>query len=351
MSSFGRGIGSVLAALFGGGIFVATAWWLLRVPPTPPDYGPAPAFRLVERSGKEVSEEDLAGFFWVASFVFTRCRTVCPAITSSLARIQDDLFRLDRRFRLVSFSVDPEYDTPPVLSEYARRFRADPERWWFLTGDASQLEPVVFRGFHLAFERKEGEGDPNERITHTDRLVLVDDRSRIRGYYRATEPEDLERLLADARNLARPARLSLADVPAWNAALNATSFVFLLVGYAAIRRGRVSLHRTCMISAFALSCLFLVSYLSFHARVGSVRFPLSGGIRTVYLSVLLSHSFLAAFTPLLAVLTLAWALSGNFPRHRRWARFTLPVWLYVSLTGVLVYWLLYRVARAPLPPV
>lgn len=131
-------------------------------------------------------------------------------------------------------------------------------------------------------------------------------------------------------------------LPTVNAALNATSAVLLVWGYTLIRRGRKEQHRKVMLTAFATSILFLVCYLVYHAQVGSVRFQKTGFIRTVYFSVLLTHTVLAAFVPVLAGMTLWRAWKGRFERHRALARWTLPIWLYVSVTGVVVYVMLYR---------
>lgn len=130
--------------------------------------------------------------------------------------------------------------------------------------------------------------------------------------------------------------------PALNATLNATSAVLLSVGYAMIRRGRIPAHRACMISAFVSSSAFLVSYLLYHARVGSVAFPGQGWIRPAYFGLLISHTVLAAAIVPLALITVSRALRDRFDAHRRIARWTLPVWLYVSVTGVLIYFLLYH---------
>lgn len=140
--------------------------------------------------------------------------------------------------------------------------------------------------------------------------------------------------------------MSLHDLPAVNAALNAVSATCLVAGFACIRSRRVAAHRACMLAAFASSCLFLVSYLVYHAQVGTVRFQGQGLLRGVYLAILASHTVLAAAVPPLAILTLRRALRAEFPRHARLARWTLPVWLYVSATGILVYGLLYHVDRA-----
>jgi uncharacterized membrane protein YozB (DUF420 family) len=131
-------------------------------------------------------------------------------------------------------------------------------------------------------------------------------------------------------------------LPALNATLNAVSACLLAWGYFFIRRGRREAHRRAMLAACATSTLFLISYLVYHYQVGSVRFAKTGGIRTLYLSILASHTVLAAAVPVLAGMTLTRALRVQWPRHRAIARWTLPIWLYVSLTGVVVYWMLYR---------
>lgn len=130
--------------------------------------------------------------------------------------------------------------------------------------------------------------------------------------------------------------------PAINATLNASSAIFLCLGYASIRRKQVAAHKACMLAAFTSSTIFLISYLVYHARVGSVRFQGAGWIRPVYFALLLSHTVLAVAIVPLALTTLSRALRGRFDAHRRVARWTLPLWLYVSLTGVLVYFMLYR---------
>ncbi len=136
--------------------------------------------------------------------------------------------------------------------------------------------------------------------------------------------------------------MELADWPALNACLNGAAAVLLCTGYRFIRNGRRRAHRRAMLAAFGVSVLFLISYLGYHAQAGSVRFAKTGAIRTVYFTILLTHSVLAAAVPVLATLTLWRALRGRFDAHRRLARWTLPIWLYVSVTGVVVYWMLYR---------
>ena len=132
--------------------------------------------------------------------------------------------------------------------------------------------------------------------------------------------------------------------PAFNASLNGTSAVLLLLGFANIRRGRPRAHAGFMLAAFGVSAAFLASYLAYHARVGSVRFPGTGWVRRAYFTMLITHTILAIVIAPLAIRTLFLAGHKRFAEHTALARWTLPLWLYVSVTGVLVYWMLYRVS-------
>lgn len=136
--------------------------------------------------------------------------------------------------------------------------------------------------------------------------------------------------------------MTLGDLPGWNAVLNTTAAALLVLGFAMIRAGRRDAHRRAMLGAFATSALFLVSYVVYHSQVGSVRFTGQGPLRTLYFAVLLSHTVLAVVIVPLALVTLARAWRGRFEAHRRIARYTLPVWLWVSVSGVAVYVMLYR---------
>jgi uncharacterized membrane protein YozB (DUF420 family) len=136
--------------------------------------------------------------------------------------------------------------------------------------------------------------------------------------------------------------MTVNDLPALNATLNAISFVLLVTGYAFIRRKQWRKHRVCMIAALVTSGLFLTSYVIYHAQVGSVPFQKTGWIRTVYFAVLIPHVILAALMVPPVIVTVSRGLSARYDKHRRIARWTLPVWLYVSITGVIVYWMLYR---------
>jgi len=136
--------------------------------------------------------------------------------------------------------------------------------------------------------------------------------------------------------------ISVHELPAVNAFLNASAAVLLVWGYILIRRHRQQTHKRVMLAAFATSCAFLVCYIIYHVQVGSVRFQHPGAIRAVYFTILATHTVLAACVPPLAIITLRRGLSARFDKHRAIARWTLPIWLYVSVTGVVVYLMLYK---------
>jgi len=183
---------------------VALIVWVLRVgvgnPAADlPVLGTVPAFTLTAGDGRPVSSDDLRGQVWIADFIFTRCPSQCPMLTANMAKVQKALPADPAGVvRLVSFSVDPGYDTPEVLRAYAERFGADTTRWAFLTGDRQALYTLIREGFHLAVGEEAGsEG----MITHSDRFILVDRDLRIRGYYSGSDTEAQARLVRDAAAL------------------------------------------------------------------------------------------------------------------------------------------------------
>ena len=136
--------------------------------------------------------------------------------------------------------------------------------------------------------------------------------------------------------------MTINTLPAVNAGLNGLSAILLLVGHSFIRNGNRQAHRLCMLTAFGVSVVFLISYLVHHALAGIVYYQGQGWVRPLYFFILTTHTILAVAVPILAVITLARALKGNFEKHRKIARITYPIWLYVSMTGVLVYFMLYQ---------
>lgn len=176
--------------------------------PALPVYWDAPEFALVHQHGDTLRTGDLMGAPWVASFVFTNCTGVCPLITQKMARLRDSLRAeglLGGEVRLVSFSVDPARDTPPVLRDYADRFGGSPpEQWAFLTGTPPEaVRNVIQKGFKLTASMPPGHehGGGDYQVMHSPRLVLVDAAGRVRGLYDITEPDALERLSMDLRVL------------------------------------------------------------------------------------------------------------------------------------------------------
>jgi len=180
---------AALALLAGGAILASSTSPETR---PPGGYGAAPAFTLTGQTGAPVESASLAGRVWVAGFIFTRCAGPCPILSTRMAELQAAFPGPD--FALVSISVDPAYDTPEVLAAYARRFRADPARWHFLTGRAEDIVALSREGFRLS-------ADADEAATHSTRLVLIDRGGEIRGYYDGMDPKALARLRRDAAAL------------------------------------------------------------------------------------------------------------------------------------------------------
>lgn len=139
--------------------------------------------------------------------------------------------------------------------------------------------------------------------------------------------------------------IPLSALPTLNAMLNSLSAIFLTIGYICIRRKKIAIHRFFMIAAFTTSVLFLISYITYHLQAKITKFPVEGWVKTLYLSILLTHTVLAAAVPILAIITLTRALRQQWDQHRKIARWTFPIWLYVSITGVIIYVMLYHLYR------
>ena len=195
-------VGTVLFA-----VLVGLVIHQLRTPPAPARqpvlerlarYGPAPDFSLVERTGRPVSAADLRGRVWIADFIYTRCEDTCPLQSRAMAALQADL-KAYGDLRSVSITVDPLTDSPALLSQYADRYRADPERWLFLTGELRDIRRIVQEGFRLSAAPVDDTPDPV--VFHSARFVLVDRNGEIRGYYDSNDPRALKRLRETARSL------------------------------------------------------------------------------------------------------------------------------------------------------
>ena len=298
-------------------------------------------FSLTERSGKTVTRDDLLGKIWVAHFFFGSCLGGCSQTTVHVAELHKK-FAGYANVSFVSITVDPLRDTPAELRTYADRFDADPARWLFLTGSSeAEVHAIIQKSFFQAIapSKKQEQGF---QWDHTFRLLLIDPQGNLVGYIDdARDPAQVALLERGLRDLLRRTRL----LPGVNAALNSLCTILLLLGYAAIRRRRERLHKTCMLTALAVSAVFLTSYLYHHLVVmggQATRFTGQGLVRPLYFGILLSHTVLAVVAAPLALLTAYQGLRDHRPRHIRLARWTLPIWLYVSVTGVAVYLMLYQ---------
>jgi protein SCO1 len=355
-----------------GAILIAAAltlgWAARRAPVAaraaeqlPPGSFPLGEFRLVERSGRNVSEADFRGRVWVAGFIFTRCPLSCPRISSVMKDLQQ---RFDgTRVLLASITVDPDYDTPEVLTQYAQRFGARPDRWWFLTGPKEQIHDLVQGRFKVAFQEAspEEKAAGSEAITHSDRLALVED-GQVIGFFESNNAASLEALVAVASRRALP--VWVRNLPTLNASLNGLCAVLLMTGWILIRRRNaaepsapaksgsaadmlrhrtvVRAHVAVMLTAVGLSALFLTSYVVYHSQAGSTAFPHEGPLRLLYFTILLSHLSLAIAVIPLVTVTLFRAIRGNYAGHLAVAQLTFPIWLYVAVTGVVIYVMLYH---------
>jgi protein SCO1/2 len=166
-----------------------------------PELGTVQDFQLTDQHDKPVSLQTFAGKPWVAAFLFTRCPSICPLITEAMKRVQQEARAADLKLQLVSFSVDPSYDVPEVLRAYAQKFSLDQSNWSLLTGDSKVVGRAANESFKLALE---GQIDPSGAhfgITHSAHLALVDAAGQIRGFYRSSDPEQLQRLLGDLKRL------------------------------------------------------------------------------------------------------------------------------------------------------
>src|ERR1043166_1822511 len=294
----------------------------------------APDFRLVDRSGKTVSRRDLVGDVWLAEFIFTRCERSCPKMYSAM----DGVLLKIPEARYVSFTVDPDHDTPEFLAKKIPTLGVDKERWYWLSGAPREEMQRIANGF-----LRPG-GSNGEEVVHSERFFLVDRYGRMRGSYPvidaytlAKDEAVLKQLEADLRKLLAESYLPVTKLPAVNAGLNGTSFVLLVVGLCLIKARRIGAHRAFMLAALVSSSLFLVSYLTAHYYLGTTPYPGRGWLRPVYFAILITHTVLAAVIVPLAGVTLYRAFREQFDRHRRIASWTLPLWLYVSVTGVVIY--------------
>ena len=340
-------------------------------------------FELTERSGKIVHKEDLVGHPWIVSFIFTNCAGPCFRVTSAMRRLQDEFLK-DTDLRLVTLTVDPERDTPTQLAKYAQGFGASRERWLFLTdptGQKDKIYPLIMGSFLMPVQEATGEMRiEGHEFIHTNNILLVDERGIVQGKWNSIDDASFDQLRRQLRKLfkksspqgrgAHETQVAEYDrIPEWvmwlppvNASLNGVATVLLVLGWQFIRRGQRAAHKQMMLTCFAVSVAFLACYLTYHFALqhytgsGSKKFEGTGSIRPIYFTILISHIVLAGFVPFLAGAAIWLGLkadrserlgqTANWSGHRRVAKVTFPVWLYVSITGVVIYFLAYHWPRS-----
>jgi protein SCO1/2/putative membrane protein len=317
----------------------------LFFPASDPAYSPwgVPVgdFTLTERSGQMISRDDLNGKVWVAHFFYSRCTGICNKTLPAMRELQKT-FAGKTDVMFVSISVDPADDTPELLQRYADDQGADPAQWLFLTGTEAEVHAVIQRAFFQTAQRNAKATSPGDAFDHVPHLLIIDRRGVIDGFVNGTQPDAADVVTRHVREVAG----RKYTLPAVNAVLNGLCALLLVAGYVAIRRGREKLHVSCMVLALVVSAVFLSCYLYFHFAVQDGRptaFRGEGWIRPVYFTILLTHTILAAAVAPLALYVAYQGWRDRRPRHVRVARWTLPIWLYVSVTGVVVYCMLYQV--------
>lgn len=381
-----------------------------------PPFGVAD-FVLVNEQGKQVTKADYLGKPWICCFVFTRCRFTCPRVFSQMQMLQKECDKAG--VRMVAFSVDPKNDTPASLKLKAKELGAKPERWSFLTAGPKTLvqdKAAIYRLIENSFRmpvRQTNEDDqhPDFDVIHSNNIIYVDADGHPRAKFNAMNDAEMVKLrrvisgqeppveppvekpdgavvvgdggavvfanppdkipsdAAEEEPVAESA--SKPELPGWvkklptvNASLNGLATLLLIAGGVLIKRRQYLAHKQVMLTAFAVSVLFLASYLVYHSFNYTKSFTGPGWAKAVYLAILISHIILAITVPILAILTIrrglkaerlsTLALSQDDPqatvmestaawaRHRGLARITYPIWLYVSVTGVIIYLMLYH---------
>jgi protein SCO1 len=314
-----------------------------KPPPSfdPFDY-PVGNFSLQERSGKFVSARDLRGTIWVAHFFVPGCNE-CIKTLPAMKRLQET-YRGKANVRFVSIAL--AYGEPERLKEFAKDVNADDEQWLMLaSADNERVHDIVrLSFFNMVMPAKNPE--PGAMFDHSTRLVLIDPQGIMVGYVEGTDERSADTLIReiDKLRMQQPIPLVAADLPRFNAMLNASCTVLLLLGWIAIRLRFVALHKMLMLLALAVSMAFLASYLYYHFAVMHMeptRFRGEGAARYAYFTILISHTILAIAVAPMAIYITVQGLRNALPQHVRIARWTLPIWLYVSVTGVVVYWMLY----------
>ena len=347
---------------------------------------------LLNQQGEKVAISDLRGKVWVVNFFYTSC-PLCNKYghTRHMAWLYSE-FKNNKDVVFVSISMNPVMDTPETLALIAGKdgYAADPKRWLFLTGtDAEPLYEFIQKSLkqpaalipandELADDTKDvnllglaynplgagalqssasfgankfGQAGPsiekNIDIEHSFRFLVIDSQGRIRGAADGKDFKDVKRVPQRVQELIGEKYYPLPAnyYPTINASLNGLCGILIVLGYIAIRSRMIRTHKIIMLSAMAVSAIFLACYLYYHFAVMDgqpTRFTGQGPVRIIYLAILLTHTILAAIVAPMALISTYLGLKDKLSKHKTLARWTLPIWLYVSVTGVIVYVMLYH---------
>ncbi|MFP4502967.1 MAG: DUF420 domain-containing protein [Candidatus Hydrogenedentota bacterium] len=325
----------VIALIFTATIFAIPGAWAQA------DFGAnielptVPEFSFTDQDGEPFTRADITGKVTVIYFFFTSCTGPCPVMNANMAKVTQR-FEGRENLAVLAISVDPETDTPDRLKEYAQQHDADTSLWHFLTGDLAEVNRLASTLMVQAGE---------EPIFHSTRFILADRDGRVRDYFLGTDRANvagLQSAIAELLERDLPAT-EPATLPTVNALLNGIAICFLIAGWLAIKRMHSArLHKRMMIGALAASAAFLVCYVIYHAQAGSVPYHGEGLLRIVYFAILIPHVILAALMVPFIAAAVYYALRGRFDRHTAITRWLWPVWMFVSVTGVVIYFMLYH---------
>jgi protein SCO1/2/putative membrane protein len=300
--------------------------------------GKVPDFTLTDQNGNTVTRADLDGKVCVVSVFFSCCKDICPRTQAAMARLQEK-FAGNPNVLLISINVYPTGDDQETLHRYAEDRKADPRQWLFLYGKHEEIYDLVQGGFKLGLMRVR-RPERGKEVDHAWFLMVVDPRGNIRGYVDSKDAAEVDRLAGFVRRL-----VQARYFPPLNAGLNGAAGVLLVIGFALIKTRHILAHKVTMLLALGVSAAFLGCYLYYHFMVldgTPTRFGGEGPIRGVYFIILGTHTVLAALVAPLALTVTYLGLRNRLRTHTWLARWTLPLWLYVSVTGVVVYWMLYH---------
>ncbi len=309
---------------------------------TPIDH-PVGNFTLDDLEGEFVTARQLRGSIWIAQTFVPGCN-VCSKSIPTMKRLHE-MFRGNKGVKLVSIALT--FNDAKTLKKFAQDQNADTEQWLFLADkDENRLHQTVTTAF-LSSAARNPQATVGDEILHSTKLLLIDPQGIIVGSVPGAEIESADILKREIERLRmrQPLPVIASDLPRFNAILNGSAGTLLLLGWLAIRNRLETLHKIVMLLAFAVSMVFLASYLFYHFAVLSgepMRFRGEGPVRIVYFAILLTHTVLAVVVAPLAIFITVQGLRNALASHRRIARWTLPIWLYVSITGVIVYWMLYE---------